>query len=113
MEYLEEAITYYRQALALLPHGHTNRSSSLNILARVVFTRFEQLGRMEDLEEAIACHRQALALLPPSWPYQSFIFSLDFSNLSWTVWLISLHLRRRCLVICVTGRIYQHSDLCY
>ena len=64
IEYLEESITYYRQALALRPHGHLNRSSSLNNLASAVFTRFEQLRRMEDLEEAIACHRQALVLRP-------------------------------------------------
>jgi tetratricopeptide (TPR) repeat protein len=67
MEDLEEAITCHREALALRPHGHPDRSSSLNNLANAVSTRFEQLGRMEDLEEAITCHREALASLP-SWP---------------------------------------------
>ena len=61
---LEVAITCHRQALALCPHGDTNRSASLNNLANVVFTRYKQLGRMEDLEEAVTCLRQALALRP-------------------------------------------------
>jgi tetratricopeptide (TPR) repeat protein len=71
MEDLEEAITCHRQALALQPHGHPNRSGSLNNLANAVSTRFQQLGGMEDLEEAITCHRQALALLPHGHPNRS------------------------------------------
>jgi tetratricopeptide (TPR) repeat protein len=71
MNDLEEAITCYRQALALLPHGHLNNSCSLNNLASAVSTRFKQLGRMEDLEEAITCHNQALALLPHEHPNRS------------------------------------------
>jgi hypothetical protein len=71
MEDLEEAITCHRQALALRPHGHPNRSDSLNNLANAVSTRFQQLGGMEDLEEAITCHRQALALRPHGHPDRS------------------------------------------
>ena len=72
MEDLEEAITCHRQALALLPHGHHNRSMALNNLANAVSTRFQQFGRIEDLEEAITCHRQALTLRPHGHPGRSF-----------------------------------------
>ena len=42
MEDLEEAITCHRQALALRPHGHPDRSSSLNNLANAVSIRLEE-----------------------------------------------------------------------
>ena len=48
---LEETITCHRQALALRPRGHPDRSSSLYnlaVLAAAMATRFEQLGRMDD-----------------------------------------------------------------
>ena len=41
MEDMEELITYDRQALALFPHGHPNRSVSLNNLANAVSARFK------------------------------------------------------------------------
>ena len=68
---LDEAITGYRQALALQPHGHPNHSLFLSNRGYALSTRFEQLGRTEDLEEAITCHRQALALLPHGYPNHS------------------------------------------
>ena len=49
MEDLEEAITSHRQALALRPHGHPDRSFSLTNYASAMCTRFQQLGRMDDL----------------------------------------------------------------
>ena len=81
MEDLEEAITCHRQELALQPHGHSDRSSSLNNLAGALSTRFRQLGRMEDLEEAITCYRQALALRPHGHPNRS----LSLNNLGLAV----------------------------
>ena len=60
-----------RQALALLPYGHPDRSMSLNNLAGALSVHFGQLARMEDLEEAIICLRQALTLLPHGHPNRS------------------------------------------
>jgi tetratricopeptide (TPR) repeat protein len=71
MEDLKEAITCYRQALALRPHGHPDRSDSLNGLGSAVYAHFNQLGRMKDLEEAITCHRQALGVQPDGHPNRS------------------------------------------
>ena len=68
LEELGESITCYRQALALRPHGHPDRSISLN---HSVFTRFQQLGRVEDLEESITYDRQALTLFPHGHPNRS------------------------------------------
>ena len=64
---LEESITF--QALALRPHGHSDRSTSLDNLACIVTTRLQLCGRLEDLEEAITYHRQALALRPHGIPF--------------------------------------------
>jgi hypothetical protein len=72
MEDLEDAISYHREALSLRPPGHPNRSSSLNNLANVLSTRYEQSGRMEDLEEAI--NPTAKHSLLSSWPPRSFLF---------------------------------------
>jgi tetratricopeptide (TPR) repeat protein len=63
-EDLDQAIALGREALALLPVGHTDRSSSLNNLAVRLSTRFDHRGNAEDLDQAIALHREALALLP-------------------------------------------------
>ena len=41
MEDFEEAITCCRQALALRPHGHPGRPSSLDNLANAMADRFE------------------------------------------------------------------------
>jgi len=71
MEDLEEAISSHREALALHPHGHHHRSSSLTNLGAAVFSRFGQLRRMGDLEEAITCHLEALPLHPHGHPRRS------------------------------------------
>jgi tetratricopeptide (TPR) repeat protein len=71
IEDLQEAITFYGEALARCPPGHPDHPSSLNNLANTLFTRFEQLGKMEDLEEAITYHHQALDLFPPGHSYVS------------------------------------------
>jgi hypothetical protein len=54
-----------REALAICPPGHPNRSSFLNNLANSIDTRYKQSGRMEDLEEMITYHREALTLCHP------------------------------------------------
>ncbi|KAG2147872.1 CHAT domain-containing protein [Suillus bovinus] len=63
-EDLDEAIALHREALALRPVGHTDRSMSLNNLATQLSSRFHHRGDGEDLDEAIALHREALALCP-------------------------------------------------
>ncbi|KAG2107865.1 CHAT domain-containing protein [Suillus cothurnatus] len=63
-EDLDEAIALQREALALRPVGHTDRSASLNNLANRLSSRFERRGNDEDLDQAIALHREALALRP-------------------------------------------------
>jgi catechol 2,3-dioxygenase-like lactoylglutathione lyase family enzyme len=68
MEDLEEAIIFYREALALHPIGHPDRSSSLSDLTKAVLARYKQLGRLEDLEEAITFYREVLTLCPLSHP---------------------------------------------
>ena len=82
IEYLEEAITHFRQ-LERFNHyaiGDYNRSTTLNSLAIAVQTRFKQLGRMKDLEEAITCYRQALALLPHGHPnHPLFLINLGYT----------------------------------
>ncbi|KAG2738274.1 hypothetical protein P692DRAFT_20882755 [Suillus brevipes Sb2] len=63
-EDLDQAIALHREALALRPVGHTDRSSSLNNLASGLSTHFDHRGNAEDLDQAIALAREALALLP-------------------------------------------------
>ena len=70
MIFLEEAITCHRQALALRPHGHPYRSSSLYNLANAVSTRFKQLRITEDLEDAVKYLSEAKHILPTDHPFQ-------------------------------------------
>ncbi|KAG1747616.1 TPR-like protein [Suillus lakei] len=63
-EDLDRAIALEREALALCPVGHTDRSLSLNNLANRLSTRFSHRGNDGDLDEGIALHREALALRP-------------------------------------------------
>jgi CHAT domain-containing protein/tetratricopeptide (TPR) repeat protein len=61
---LDQAIALAREALALHPVGHTDRSKSLGNLASLLSTRFHHRGDAKDLDQAIALHREALALRP-------------------------------------------------
>ncbi|KAG1841252.1 hypothetical protein F4604DRAFT_1690386 [Suillus subluteus] len=63
-EDLDQAIALQREALALCPVGHTDRSVSLNNLANLLCTRFDHRGNGEDLDHAIGLQREALALCP-------------------------------------------------
>ena len=71
MEHLEDEISIRREVLALHPVGHPDRSESLNYLGTVLFTRFQQSGRMEDLEETNTLHHEALTLRPIGHPDRS------------------------------------------
>jgi tetratricopeptide (TPR) repeat protein len=61
---LDEAITLHREALALRPAGHPDRSMSCNNLAIALRTRYEATGSSNLLDETITLHREALALRP-------------------------------------------------
>jgi tetratricopeptide (TPR) repeat protein len=52
----------------LTPVGHPNRPASLHNLANVLWTRYEQLGDMEDLQSAIRLYHEALSLCPIGHP---------------------------------------------
>jgi len=67
----DEAIDLHRAALVLRPHGHPDRSITLNNLALSLQDRFEERSVLADLDEAIDLHRAALALCPLGHPYQS------------------------------------------
>jgi len=68
---LEEAITFYREALHLQPLDHPDRSSTLSKLANALSHRFDYKGNEKDLEEAIILLREALHLLPLGHPKRS------------------------------------------
>ncbi|KAG2746782.1 hypothetical protein P692DRAFT_20739488 [Suillus brevipes Sb2] len=63
-EDLDLAIALQREALALQPVGHPDRSTLLNDLTVQLSTRFDHRGKAEDLDLAIALGREALALRP-------------------------------------------------
>jgi tetratricopeptide (TPR) repeat protein len=68
---IEESVGFHRQVLELRLGSHPDRSTSLNNLANVLSTRFEQTRQLADLEESIGFHREALELYPGSHPDQS------------------------------------------
>ncbi|KAG2741662.1 hypothetical protein P692DRAFT_20248238, partial [Suillus brevipes Sb2] len=81
-EDLDQAIALAREALALHPVGHTDRSKSLGNLANLLSTRFDHQGNAKDLDQAIALHREALALNPVghtdrSWSLNNFALQLS------------------------------------
>ena len=57
-----KAISLHRDALEQRPPPHPDRSDSLNNLAALLRTRFEQSGQSKDLDEAISLHRDAITL---------------------------------------------------
>ncbi|KIK33252.1 hypothetical protein CY34DRAFT_99921, partial [Suillus luteus UH-Slu-Lm8-n1] len=63
-EDLDQAIALDREALALHPVGHPERSKLLNNLAIQLSTRFDYQGNAGDLDQAIALDWEALALHP-------------------------------------------------
>lgn len=68
---MNNAISLHREALALRPTLHPDRSMSLNNLANLLEVRFEQTGKMADMNEAIFLHREALALVTSPHPHRS------------------------------------------
>ncbi|KAF8604315.1 hypothetical protein BDV93DRAFT_575046 [Ceratobasidium sp. AG-I] len=63
-EYIEQAISYQKQALALTPEGHPHRSEVLNALGTSFQTRFERRGERNDISEAISYIFQAIEISP-------------------------------------------------
>ncbi|KAI9459001.1 TPR-like protein [Boletus coccyginus] len=62
------AIILCREALDLYPQGHPDQSGHLTGLAIGLFSRYTELGRMEDLDEATVLDREALDLRPQGHP---------------------------------------------
>ena len=90
MEDVEEAITFYREALTLCPLGQPDSFAPLNKLSCAVLTRFQQWDRMEDLEEAIECYHEILTLCPAGHPYYSSslidVADKHFAIGDWSLW---------------------------
>ncbi|KAJ7290268.1 CHAT domain-containing protein [Mycena rebaudengoi] len=62
LNYIDEAIMLYREALEICAAPHPDRGMSLNDLASAVETRFRQQGDPKDIDEAIVLHREALEI---------------------------------------------------
>ncbi|KIM38266.1 hypothetical protein M413DRAFT_448000 [Hebeloma cylindrosporum] len=60
------AVSLHRQVIERRPPGHDHRPHALVDLTNVLYTRFQQEGRVGDLDEAISLCREARALTPPS-----------------------------------------------
>ncbi|KAF8555037.1 hypothetical protein OG21DRAFT_1573596, partial [Imleria badia] len=67
---LEDAISRYRDAVSLIPHGHRDKPACLNNLGNAFLTRFVRLGEFSDLEDAISRQRDAVDLTPHGHPYK-------------------------------------------
>jgi len=52
MEYLDEAIIVYQSATELIPNNPRDRAEIYHSLGIASFSRFEELGALEDLQEA-------------------------------------------------------------
>jgi TPR repeat protein len=63
---MNEAIDFYREALALCSPSHPTRYRSLSNLGNALQKRFEKSGDPADIEEAIKLGREAV--LPPDLP---------------------------------------------
>jgi len=68
---IDDAISFYRQALALHPPSHPKRDASLEWLGYALYTRFWRYGDFNDVQEVIALQRQVLKLRPMSHPRHS------------------------------------------
>ena len=85
IEDMEEVIACYRQALALRPHDHPDRSFSLCHLGLDMTHRFKQLGSYDDLLNAVKCFSESRNILPTGHPPQS----LAVSNLAFIFLILS------------------------
>ena len=52
IEYLDEAVTHYQDAKELIPHNRRDGAEIYHNLGTAFFSRFEELGTLEDLDEA-------------------------------------------------------------
>ncbi|QRW10030.1 CHAT domain protein [Ceratobasidium sp. AG-Ba] len=66
--YLDRAIDYHSQAVALIPDGHPSMLSFLNSLGAFWQNRFERLGELADIEKAIEYLSRAVKLIPDNHP---------------------------------------------
>lgn len=64
LEDLEMAVDNCTKAAAELPPDHADRTSTLDLVGRVLSARFEQFGDLEDLATAINAKEGALAVTP-------------------------------------------------
>lgn len=72
LEHIEQAISLQKEALALTPEGHPNRSMVLNALGWSFRMRFEHQGELKDINKAIRYILQAIKLSPAG--YMSPLF---------------------------------------
>lgn len=68
INYIDEAINLIRKALRLCPPGYPTRLELLDLLARCLIERCQQLGGIENLDETNVITREALELCPPAHP---------------------------------------------
>ncbi|KAF8154492.1 CHAT domain-containing protein [Crassisporium funariophilum] len=61
-KFLDDAVTFLREALQLVPNSQESRRTILNNLSMVLRARYEESKLQEDLREAIEVQREALAL---------------------------------------------------
>ncbi|KAG8753409.1 hypothetical protein FRC11_007449, partial [Ceratobasidium sp. 423] len=61
---LEQAISYFAEAVSLTSEGQVDKAEFLTDLGISYSTRFGRLGNLEDLQKAIECHVEALSLIP-------------------------------------------------
>ncbi|KAG9120355.1 hypothetical protein FRC07_004182, partial [Ceratobasidium sp. 392] len=61
---INQAVTYYSQALALVPKDHPNFLFTLRSYANGLSERYALQGNVADIDQAIECHRQVLSLVP-------------------------------------------------
>ena len=88
---LEAAISRYRDAVDLIPHGHPDKPGLLTNLSSSFKTRFERHGEMSDLEHAISMLREADGLTPHCHPIKpTFLISLGDSSFTLSSMLILL-----------------------
>ncbi|KAF8552776.1 hypothetical protein OG21DRAFT_1415461, partial [Imleria badia] len=67
---LEDAISVFRDAVDLTPHGHPDKPGHLNNLANCLRARFERIGELRDLDDAILRYRDAVDLTPHGHPHK-------------------------------------------
>ncbi|KAF7985618.1 hypothetical protein HWV62_3939 [Athelia sp. TMB] len=68
---LEQAITFHRGVIDMLPSGHPDSSAAIGYLAQALSVRFDQSGQKADLQQVITLNCGALERTPPGHPNRS------------------------------------------